>query len=502
MSSKSKEKIRSMLSDPRVAPKIAAKLKERSQTRRALSDESGLLEPQVAFLRDKSHRKAACCSRRAGKSFSLARQLVEWANEHPGCIVPYITLTRESAKTIIWPAIREVCEGAGIAIEMKRNSGDVYFPHNGSRIILRGCQDEQEIEKLRGPKYPGVVIDEAQSLPPHITEMIDEILEPATMDYNGSILITGTPGPLLFGPFYEIVNGFVDGWSVHHWTWRDNHHLDNPELTRFQWIERLKQTRGWTEDTPKFQREYGGKWVRDESNLVYRFRDFNLVTSMDVDIADDWVHVLGIDLGFNDPSAFVVLRYSPSQGRIHIVESYQEAGLLASDVAVHIMKLAERYDFESIVCDSGGYGKAIVESLRREHGIPVSAADKSAKTTAIARFNEHLSSGRMFIDRHANSILLHQMAQLQWKVKSLELGNPKEDRGTPNHLCDAAVYAHRACHVAHDEWEAEAAKEGTPAWFAAQEEAEEAAEEARVRRERERPWWMDEVSEEDLDGWL
>lgn len=487
----SQERVRALLKDPRVAPMLAAKLRDR-RARQRPPEESGLTEPQSRFLSDPAKMKAACCTRRAGKSYALADQLVDWALMHEFAIVPYITLTRENAKNIIWPSIVDVCRKRDVQIELKRNSGDVHFPHNGSKIILRGCSDKNEIEKLRGPKYPGAVVDEAQGFPHYLTQLIDEVLEPATMDYNGQILVTGTPGPLLFGPFYEIVSGAQEGWSVHKWSWADNPHLDT-DISRFEWIERLKKRRKWTDETPQFRREYLGEWVRDDSGLVYRFYDHNIIDSFNPDRYPDLRYVLGIDLGWNDPTAFVVMAYSEKLGEAYILESYQEQHLLPTEVAIHVSRLSDRYDFESIVADSGAFGKGYVETMRREHGIPVDGADKAQKMTFINHLNGDLASSKIKIVKQTNLELLAGMAKLQWSRKSLDLGKPQEDRSLPNHLTDAALYGYRACHLNNDAWEKEGPLEGTLEWWRAVEEAEEAAEEERAKKSRDvYDWGLDE----------
>jgi hypothetical protein len=385
---------------------------------------------------------------------------------HEFAIVPYITLTRENAKNIIWPALISVTKRLGVEVEMKKNSGDVVFPHNGSKIILRGCDSSGEIEKLRGPKYPGAVIDEAQSFPEYMMTLIDEVLEPATMDYGGQIMVTGTPGPLPVGPFYRITNGIEPGWSVHHWTWRDNPHLPN----RFEWIQEKIARHNWDENTPKYQREYEGKWVHDSDSLVYLFSDTRNVAPMfRPSIWNDTAYVLGIDLGFNDPSAFCVLAYSYETGERVVVESFQKSGMLAVDVAAAINDLSERYDFDKIVCDSGGFGKSIVESLRREYGIPAHAAEKSEKATAISNLNGELVNGKLKIVRSMNEELITQLQLLQWSERSLAAGVPKEDRRTQNHLCDAMLYANRSCGWSLEGPAPEGPEKGSDEWWAAEE---------------------------------
>ena len=61
-----------------------------------------LFESQLDFALDPSRKKVACCSRRAGKSHTLAACLIDSAIRHPGRLNLYITLSKTSARNIIW----------------------------------------------------------------------------------------------------------------------------------------------------------------------------------------------------------------------------------------------------------------------------------------------------------------------------------------------------------------------------------------------------------------
>src|SRR3989449_4806187 len=43
------------------------------------------------------------------------------------------------------------------------------------------------------------------------------VLKPAVADYRGTIVLTGTPGNLIKGLFFDVTNGREAGWSGHRW---------------------------------------------------------------------------------------------------------------------------------------------------------------------------------------------------------------------------------------------------------------------------------------------
>jgi hypothetical protein len=484
-------------SDPLKQQWLAKQLATRLQSQRSVDPADLLTEPQLRFVADQSKLKAAVCSRRAGKSYSLAWELAEAAEKYDHSLVPYITLTRDTAKNILWPAMRDVCKKRGVEVSFKQNTGDIVFP-NGSRVILRGCDDKNQIDKLRGPAYPVAVVDEAQGFPPYLMELIDDVLTPATMDYDGSIIVTGTPNAVCAGPFHDLTTGVSEGWSVHTWTVRDNWKMAEKvgiynreqglEYAR-RWLSEYQARKGWDDKHPTFLREYCGLWVQDQDSQVYRFSDRNIVDRFDRDQADDWTFILGLDLGFNEPSAFVIAAYSMEKGFIRVLESWQEEQLTPSELCVVVEGLDRQYKFESIIADTGGLGKGYSEELRKTYGMPVSAAKKRDKYAGIQVVNDQFANGTIQMVRHSNQDLVSQLRMLQWEERAADRRDPREDRRTPNHLTDALLYAVRDTVTHLASWEREGPKPGSAEWVDAELEAYWNAKAAEIEGESEKEWW-------------
>lgn len=461
-------------------------LEKRQARKIRLDPDKDLFGPQKDFVLDKSHLKAATCSRRAGKSYGTAFMLATAALEHPRSVCPYITQTRETAKDIIHPAFFDLDRKYGLNLKFRENSGDVVFP-NGSKVILRGASTVREVEKLRGPKYPLCIIDEAQGFPAYILDsLVDEVLEPATLDYKGQIVATGTPNAACAGPFKDIVHHGM-GWKVHNWTLRDNPHL--PDVNT--WLNTLCERRGWSKDTPAFLREYCGIWVRDLEGLVFEYNPkINQVDTFD-EHAANWEYVLGIDLGFNDPTAFVVLAFSEALEKAYVVESYKESGLIPSAVAAHTERLMSRYKFCKIVADTGGFGKGYAEEMKAKYGIPVAAASKRNKNTFISYLNSDFKTGSLVICTDRNKELLGELQLLQWDMSSVDSGNPKvDDQRFEDHLADALLYGWRECfHHPIDRKDQKVVLPGSTEWWRKQEEEMWDSYEKDLRSSEEEAFW-------------
>ena len=137
-----------------------------------------LFNYQLDFIDDPCKTKTALCSRRAGKTYASCYYLLEAAHQSPNTICAYIALTRRSAKRLMWRELKLADKTYMLGIKFNASELIAILP-NGSQIIMSGADDEAEIDKLRGSAYQLVVIDEAASFGPHLTSLIEEVLEPA-----------------------------------------------------------------------------------------------------------------------------------------------------------------------------------------------------------------------------------------------------------------------------------------------------------------------------------
>ena len=209
---------------------------------------------------------------------------------------------------------------------------------------MAGATDYEEIQKLRGPKYGAVVLDEVQSMKTSVCRtLVADILEPATMDYDGTICAFFTPSASASGYAFDI-DHTEDAWQRFHWTMLENPHLPKAK----EWLEERKHENGWNEETPVYRREYLGEWIHDTETLVYSFDHRRNVCDPLLDgIITDFV--LGIDLGFVDATAFVVLGFSEDSPDVYVVHSDKVSEPTTEDIARKIHSLVQRFEPVRIV---------------------------------------------------------------------------------------------------------------------------------------------------------
>jgi len=390
-----------------------------------------LFEYQRKFIDDPSHFKTALCSRRSGKTYACCYYLIETATKHPDSLSAYIGLSRRSAKRLMWQEMKRANRKYMLGIKFN-NSELVATLQNGAQIILTGANDEADIDKLRGSTYRLVVLDEAASFGAHMDSLVEEVLEPALVDHNGTLAMIGTPSAACSGLFYRATTESDFGYSNHHWTILENPYIPHAK----DWLDRRMKQKGWTDDNPIYLREWRGRWIRSFDSLVYQFNeDRNVVNTLPWD-DHDWHYILGVDLGYEDATAFIIGAFCEDLPDFYIVEDYKSSKMLPSDIAEKIKQYDREYDFRVMVADTGGLGKSIVEEFRYRHGLAIRAAEKRNKLSYIELMNSDLSASRIKVLEGCS--VLDEWRLLQW-----DEDRPKEDDRFENHLADAALYAWR-----------------------------------------------------------
>jgi hypothetical protein len=364
-------------------------LEKRQKQLKAFNIEEFLFKEQLDFVRDPAPFKTAVCSRRSGKTISCAADLLETARLCEGVVCLYITLSRKNAKRIIWRELKRLNRLYGLQGEANESDLSMEFP-NGSIIYCSGASDRGEIENFRGLPIKLCYIDESQSFPSYIQELIDDVIGPALLDHLGTLCLIGTPGPVPNGYFYDCSNS--DGWAHHHWTFFQNPHMVKKSGESHEFLlQRVLKMRKLPVDHPSIQREYFGRWCLDSDSLVFHYtaeaNDFKEVPK------DNYTYILGIDIGFNDADALAVIGWSEKSKVTYLFEEVITKQQGIESLVEQIEDIRKRYDISKIVMDTGGLGKKIQESISSRYQIPVEPAEKVRKFEYIELLNADMRKG-------------------------------------------------------------------------------------------------------------
>lgn len=375
----------------------------------------------------------------SGKTIGITNDALNLCLSEPGVRVLYITLTRENCVEIIWPDLMATIEKYEIKCEINQQRLSIKFA-NGSYFSCAGAKDKREIGKFRGRKLRRIYIDEAQNFPEYIQSMIEEDLVPTLRDMQGEMIVTGTPGPLKRGFFYDIsTNG---NWESHHWTAYDNPHMHNPpEKDLDKTLAEELEMSGRDASDPKYIRETYGKWTEDFDSLVFKF---NPSINVYKEEPKDLTYVFGIDLGFNDADAIAVLGYNLQSGKVYLVEEVVASKQGITELVMQIEALRAKYKPVKMVLDAGGLGKKIQEEILKRHQLPVEAAEKSRKFEFIELMNDDLRTGRFLAK--PKSIFEQDCYLVQWDRNVRDPAKLQISKSFHSDICDATLYGWKLCY--------------------------------------------------------
>jgi len=430
---------------------------------------------QSAFIKDDNTLQAVQCSRRAGKSFGIAKKQLKECLRFPGSAQLYIGLTLGTARNIMWnPILKKINADLNLGARFNEARLEVLFP-NGSEVKLGGADaDAAQMEKFLGGSYRSCVIDEAGSFRQDLTQMVYEMLLPAVADWDGWIALTGTPTEITRGLFYDVSNNPPDGWTLHKWNTYENPYMKDKWAKQ---VEMLKKTNPRIEETPAFRRMYLNEWVIDHDSLCYKY-DYRRNDIEELPHKDPLTYVLGVDLGFNDASAFTVMGYGEYDPSCYVVDTYKRSGMIISEVADRIKHIMKKYDPVAIVIDNAS--KQAVEELKQKFTIPLIAAEKQGKAEFIEIMNSDFILGNIKLLPNTEA-LKDEYGGLIWDKDKL----PKrlEHPSCENHLADSTLYAFRYCYQYRHEKRPEVPTEEDKidAWFDEQAEL--------MEEDDNKEWW-------------
>ena len=445
-----------------------------------------MFDKQINFFNDPSKRKAAICSRRAGKSTGCGIHLAEGVFDPIEGDVAYITLTRKNAKRIMFNPLKRMNEKYGWGLVANEADLSLKAP-NGNMIYCTGAHTEDEVEKLRGLKFKSVILDEVASFRSYLNYMIEDVLEPTLMDLDGEMIMIGTPNSNPNGNlFHAVTTGLEEGWSVHRWTV-----LDNPFIPHAaKWLADYKKRKNWSDDNPVYMREWLGLWCTDVDTLVYKYNPSRngYEGSLPNEQHDKWYYVIGVDIGFDDAFTICVNAFNYNRNEIYTVDQYKKSQLIPAKMAEKIKEYSDKWNPIKIVGDHGGLGKAICEEFNQRYGIGIHPAEKQKKFAFIEIANGDLQAGLVKIK--AGSELAKEMSLHQWHPENPE----KEDDATPNDLCDAWLYSYRECKHFQGEYKKPDPVKGSVAAYELEADKILEAEMAAFEREQSADWIEESVN--------
>lgn len=408
---------------------------------------------QQHILNDLNKLIISMAGRRAGKTDVIKKKITSVLISKEDAKVIYIAKTISVGMQQIFEGVLDLLKEFSVEIvESNRTEGRIKLDNN-AELFIRGNSSTEEREKLRGFLWDLAIIDEAQSQTA-LPYLINDIIEPALIDRKGQLFIAGT-GPRVRGTYFEALWSETEKFrgSRYNWNLTDNIFIEDHENV----LNQILIDKKLTKESPLFVREYLGKIAYDDDALVIRLSDHNFFTDADLTTwirsqpRSDIKFTAGLDFGFRDANAFVIIMYSEKKDEKFIVYEYKMNQQGSVDLA-NAINLGIKYINESplfyeipekffyIYADSAA--QQLIFDFYNQYKLPVQNAFKANKDLAYELLQDEARMG--YIKTRKDSIFSDESLKTIWKRNDRdELTREVDDDQYHPDLIDAVLYSLR-----------------------------------------------------------
>lgn len=384
------------------------------------------IAPQIALINAVNNPRyrfiVACLARRTGKTYisNIIAQLVSLVpNSNVLLVSPNYNLS-----TISWELQRTLINKFDIEVSKNNQKDRVITLENGSSIRMGSIS---QVDSLVGRSYDLILFDEA-ALSENGEDGFNIQLRPTLDKVGAKAIFISTPRGLhnYFKKFYD--RGFSEEypqWCSIHSDWRENPRANEADILEAK----------STMSSPEFRQEYYADFT------VYQGKvwDFDVETSCkDLSELPHWQMdvIMGIDIGFKDPTAAIVLAYDYDSGVFYALDEYYSAERTTAKHAAAVKHLEEKYNVSAIFIDNAAAQTRYDWAM--EHEIATIGAKKSVND-GIAAVGRVIDNKKLVVDPKCIK-LLASLDQYQWKeTEGMEKEKPKHNDAS--HMADALRYA-------------------------------------------------------------
>jgi len=380
--------------------------------------------PQIALINAINNPKyrfvCAALARRLGKTYisNIVGQLVALV---PGCNI-LIMSPNYNLSSISFEIQRKLIKSFDLEVEKDNAKDRIIELSNGSTIRMGSLST---VDSCVGRSYDLIIFDEA-ALGADAEEAFNVSLRPTLDKPSAKAIFISTPRGKnnWFSQFYQ--RGFSKDypmWASITATYHENKRSRETDIDE----ARKSMSKAF------FEQEYLASFSTFEGQIYQGYLP---------EYTHDFVHtegceyIGGLDPGFKDATAFIVIAYNDATGIFHVVEDYVVAGVTTEVHARTISKHVETYGIESLFIDSAAAQTA--SDLGYTYNIATIKAKKSV-LDGIAYVQTLVEQGRLHVSPHCLDTLA-MLDQYRWKTDTVS-GIEKPDHDEHSHIADALRYA-------------------------------------------------------------
>ena len=361
----------------------------------------------------------ACLSRRLGKTF-IANILGQLVSLVPGCNV-LIMSPNFSLSSISFELQRRFINHFELEVARDNLKDRVIELSNGSTIRMGSIAT---VDSSVGRSYDLIIFDEA-ALGTNAKDAWEISLRP-TLDKKGAkaIFISTPRGKNnWFSEFYQ--RGFSNEYPQ--WISIKADYTENHRMTEADVAEARKSM-----SKAHFEQEYLANFNTYEGQ-IFEVKEDHIIEEFEMH--DGCESFAGLDPGYKDPTAFIVIVYSERDNCFYIVDEYLENKRSTEQHVRHFLEMMSQWNVEAIFIDNAA--AQFAGDLAYIHDI---ATIKSKKDTlaGIAIIQTLLNQRRLKILRSCTKTLA-AFDQYQWDQReTLTREKPLHEH---SHIPDAVRYA-------------------------------------------------------------
>lgn len=380
------------------------------------------IKPQVALINAVNNPKyrfiVAALSRRTGKTYisNVIAQLVAYM---PGTNI-LIMAPNYSLSQISWDLQRQLLNQFSIELERSNAKDKIIELKNGSTIRMGSVG---QADSVVGRSYDLILFDEA-ALDDRGKEVFNIQLSPTLDKINSKAIFISTPrGKNYFKEFFD--RGFSDDYP--NWVSIQSDHHENPRVPS----EAIAQARKGMSEA-EFRQEFLADFVSMEGQ-IWRISD-NCVIEIDPSRIDRFDCIGGLDIGFKDATAFIVI--ITDGYNFYVVDEYKNATATTTVHAKAIRKLMDKWNIDFIYIDSAAQQTRFDFAMNFD--ISTVNANKSV-LDGIGYVSSIIEHNRLFVDKSCKHTL-DSLDNYVWDNRE-GLLHEKPKHNDFSHMADALRYA-------------------------------------------------------------
>lgn len=384
------------------------------------------LPSQIAIINAVNKYRFVCAavSRRQGKTY-IANIIGHCVSLVPGSNI-LIMSPNYNLSQISFELQRQLIKYHGLEVVKDNAKDKVIELSNGSTIRMGSVN---QADSVVGRSYDLIIFDEAAIADGK--EAFNIRLRPTLDKDDSRAIFISTPRGKnnWFSEFWE--RGFdprFPEWCSIHATYHENPRMSADDVAEAR--ASMSKSEFAQEYEASFERYEGQIWqINDEC-----IRDHNITPTENRHKVDV---LAGLDLGFKDPTAMVIIGYNYEEDMFYVLDEYFKVEKTTSKHAAEIQKLINKWDIDFIYIDSAAQQTRY--DLARDYDIATINANKKSVTDSIGFVASIIDQDKLIVPPSMTEVL-KALDGYQWDPNP-NLVKEKPIHNMASHMADAIRYA-------------------------------------------------------------